>query len=147
MRLHGAVPFSVGVGGGAGLEDCLAGGDGAHFEDLRPAVAEEAVADDQAVFAGGKLPRDRLHAEGAAAGDDGNGSGGVDLFEGGGDIATEVTSSAHDFVAWGTKRTFSGARPISLVRFMAQEGTLPVTGDIAPRDRCVPITAMGVKPR
>ena len=42
--------------------------DAAHVEDLRPAVAEPAVAHDQHLLAGGELARDRLHAEGAAAG-------------------------------------------------------------------------------
>ena len=46
------------------------GGDRAHVEDLRPAVAEPAVANDEATLAAGELTRDRFHAEGAAARDD-----------------------------------------------------------------------------
>lgn len=46
-----------------------------------------------------------------------------------------INGAVHDaaIVAWGVKREFSSARPISLVRFMAQEGTLPlVAGLIEP---------------
>jgi len=46
-----------------------------------------------------------------------------------------LNGAVHDaaIVAWGTKRTFSGARPISLVRFMAQEGTLPLVPGLIER--------------
>ena len=52
----------------ARLHDGVAGRDLAHVEDLRPAVAEPAVADHQNMLAVCKLTCDRLHAEGATAG-------------------------------------------------------------------------------
>ena len=51
----------------AGLEHGVRTGNLAHVKDLRPAVAEPAVADDQDMLVAGKLPGNRLHAEGAAA--------------------------------------------------------------------------------
>jgi hypothetical protein len=46
-----------------------------------------------------------------------------------------INGAMHDaaIVAWGVKRTFSGARPISLIRFMAQEGTLPLVPGLIER--------------
>jgi len=46
-----------------------------------------------------------------------------------------INGAVHDaaIVAWGVKREFSGARPISLVRFMAQEGTLPLVPGLIER--------------
>ncbi len=46
-----------------------------------------------------------------------------------------INGAVHDaaIVAWGVKREFSGARPISLVRFMAQEGTLPLVAGLIER--------------
>ncbi|MCA9528456.1 MAG: vanadium-dependent haloperoxidase, partial [Myxococcales bacterium] len=46
-----------------------------------------------------------------------------------------INGAVHDaaIVAWGTKRTFSGPRPISLVRSMAQEGTLPLVPGLIER--------------
>ena len=55
--------------------------DAAHVEDLCPAVAEPAVAQHQHFLAGRELTRHRLHAEGAATGDDGNGLSLVDLLQ------------------------------------------------------------------
>ena len=49
----------------AGLEDHVGGGDAAHLEDLGPAEAEPAVADDQRLLAAGELAGHRFHAESA----------------------------------------------------------------------------------
>jgi hypothetical protein len=59
----------------------------AHFEDLRPAVAEPAVADDQDPLVGGELACHRFHAEGATARHDDGRSGVVDRLEGARDVA------------------------------------------------------------
>ena len=50
----------------AGFQHGGLGGDPAHVENLRPAVAEPAVADDQHLLVTGKLARHGFHAEGAA---------------------------------------------------------------------------------
>ena len=73
-----------------GLQDLGFGGDLAHLEDLRPAVAEPAVADHQAFFAGGQLPRHGFHAEGAAARHHGYGAGVVHLLQVAGDVAHDL---------------------------------------------------------
>lgn len=46
-----------------------------------------------------------------------------------------LNGAVHDaaVVAWGTKRAFSAPRPISLVRYMAQEGTLPLVPGLIER--------------
>ena len=60
--------------------------DAALFEDLRPAVAEKAVAHNQAFFAACELARHRLHAGRAGAGNDGGMLCAVNFFQGGGDV-------------------------------------------------------------
>ncbi|MNY21134.1 hypothetical protein D3C86_1546580 [compost metagenome] len=69
-----------------GLEHPGLGRNVAHLENLRPAVAEPAVADHQALLPAGQLARHRLHAEGAAAGHYRHGVGVVDLLEGTRDV-------------------------------------------------------------
>src|SRR5690606_3021038 len=75
---------------GAGLEDYLFRRDVALLEDLRPAVAEPAVADHQAFLAGGELPRHRFHAVGATARHDDRRPGAVDLLQRPGDIPHDL---------------------------------------------------------
>ena len=82
----GKLGLSAGVGL-ARLEHRFAGRDATHFENLTPTVAEPAVADNQALFVLRKLPCHSFHAEGATAGNDGNGIGVVDVFERGGNVA------------------------------------------------------------
>ena len=53
----------------------------AHLENLRPAEAEPAIADNQDFLFGRELARDRFHAKGAAAGDDDRGLGVVDALQ------------------------------------------------------------------
>ena len=65
----------------AGFKHAATGRDAAHLENLRPAEAEPAVADDEAFLVGGELAGDGLHAEGAAAGDDDRGPGVINLFD------------------------------------------------------------------
>ena len=60
--------------------------DAALFEDLRPAVAEKAVAHNQAFFAACELACNRLHAGRAGAGHDGGILGAVNFLQGGGDV-------------------------------------------------------------
>ena len=72
----------------ARLQHRGAGRDASHLEDLRPAVAEPAVADHQRLAAGGELARHRLHAEGAAARHEDRRAGVVDLLEHAGDVAS-----------------------------------------------------------
>ncbi len=55
----------------------------AHLKYLRPTKAEPAVANDQAPLVCGKLPRDCFHAIGAAARNDSNRIGLINLFHGG----------------------------------------------------------------
>ena len=55
-------------------------GDMAHIENLRPAVAEPAVANDQHLFTGSELARNRLHAKGAAARNQHRAACVIDLF-------------------------------------------------------------------
>jgi hypothetical protein len=74
------------VGGLPRFHHRVAGGDLAHVEDLRPAVAEPAVADDHHMLAVRELARHRLHAEGAAAGHQHRRVGAVDALEHGRDV-------------------------------------------------------------
>jgi len=69
------------------LENDALGRDPAHVEDLGPAVAEPAIADHQTLLVGGELTGDRLHAEGAAAGDDDRAPGVVHRFQNARDVA------------------------------------------------------------
>ena len=75
---------------GARLEHGGARRDAAHVEDLRPAIAEPAVAQHEAALAGGELASDGFHAEGAAAGNHRNGIGVVDLAQRGADVAHDA---------------------------------------------------------
>ena len=72
--------------------------DAAHVEDLRPAVAEPAVADHQHRAAGGELARHRFHAEGAAAGHDDRRARVVDLLQHAGDVAHHALELARHVV-------------------------------------------------
>ncbi len=76
----------VAVAGAAGLEHHRRGRDAAHVENLRPAVAEPAVADDHDLLAGGELPRHSFHAKGAAAGHQNGRVRVVDLFQNARDV-------------------------------------------------------------
>ncbi|MDT4858506.1 hypothetical protein FQZ97_929790 [compost metagenome] len=74
------------LGGAARLHHGVAGGDRAHVEDLRPAVAEPAVADHHHVLAVRELARHGFHAEGAAARHQHGGVRAVDALEHGRDV-------------------------------------------------------------
>ena len=78
------------IGQAPRLQHGVAGRDRAHLQDLRPAVAEPAVADHQGLFAGGELAGDRLHAEGAAAGHDGDRVRVIDLLQRRGQFAHDA---------------------------------------------------------
>jgi hypothetical protein len=67
----------------ARLEHRGRGGHAGHLEDLRPAVAEPAVADDQHRLPAGELARHRLHAVAAAAGHHHRCGGAVNLLQAG----------------------------------------------------------------
>ena len=69
------------VAGAAGFHDMGLSAEAARFEDLTPAIGEPAVADDHCLSLLTELPRDRLHREGAAAGNDGDRMGLVDLAQ------------------------------------------------------------------
>ena len=69
------------VAGAARLQHGGRGGDRTHVEDLAPAVAEPAIADDQHLRPRGELARHGLHAEGAAAGHDDRRFRAVDALE------------------------------------------------------------------
>src|SRR5690606_2256430 len=69
------------------LQHGAGGRDLASFKDLRPAVAEPAVADHQHTFATGKLARDSFHAIGATTGYYCHSGSLVDLLEVAADIA------------------------------------------------------------
>jgi hypothetical protein len=60
--------------------------DAALFQDLRPAVAEPAVAYHQALLPAGELPRHRFHTVGASARHHGDRRGAVNRFQGGGNV-------------------------------------------------------------
>ena len=66
-RGPGSVPL---VGHRAGAADGRLAGHGPGVEDLRPAVGEQTVADDEAAPPGRQLPGDRFHGVGAATRDD-----------------------------------------------------------------------------
>src|SRR3546814_10310394 len=80
------------------LEHRRAGGNAAHVEDLAPAIAEPAIADDQALLVRGELPRDRFHAEGAAAGHDNGAVSVVDLFQGSGDVFHDLLKGVRHMI-------------------------------------------------
>jgi hypothetical protein len=72
--------------------------DPAHVEDLRPAVAEPPVADDQAIPAGSELPGHRFHPERAAARNDDRRVGAVDLLENAGDVLHHALKGARHVI-------------------------------------------------
>ena len=72
---------------GPGLEHDLLGRDTTHLEDLRPAIAEPAVTDDQCPAARCELARHGLHAERAAARHDNGAVRAIGLLENAGDVA------------------------------------------------------------
>ena len=82
-RCPGGLRFS---GSLARLDHSVRGGDLAHVKNLRPAVAEPAVADDHHVFAAGKLAGHRFHAVGAAAGHQHGGMRAIDFLEHAGNV-------------------------------------------------------------
>ena len=63
------------------LEHAFCCGDATHLENLRPTIAKPTVANDQAIAARGKLPGNRLHAEGTTAGHNNRGLRVVHLLE------------------------------------------------------------------
>ena len=74
----------------AGFEYGVGRRDVAGLEDLRPAEAEPAVADDQAIPAGSELAGNRFHAKRAAARHDNDGGGVVDLAQGRRDVVHDT---------------------------------------------------------
>ena len=62
---------------GRARQTVVCAGDGPGVEDLRPAVGEQAVADDEAPPTRRQLPGDRFHGVGAATRDDRDGLGTV----------------------------------------------------------------------
>ena len=82
----------------AGLEDSAFGGNVAHVENLCPAEAEPAVADDQTLAMRGELAGDGLHAEGAAAGNDGGGLGVIDFFQDARNVAHDALKALRHMV-------------------------------------------------
>ena len=75
------------------LEHDGLGGNGTHVENLRPAVAEPAVADDQHFFAVRELARHSLHTERAAARHQHGRFGVVDLFQDGRNVGHHAPES------------------------------------------------------
>jgi hypothetical protein len=80
------------IGGGANADDArlqhgLLRRNLPHLQNLRPAVAEPAVADDERLATGRELARHGLHAEAAAAGDDDRRACAVDLLQQAGNVA------------------------------------------------------------
>jgi hypothetical protein len=71
------------------------------IEDLRPAVAEPAVAHDQHPLAVGELARHGFHAEGAAAGNQHGRVGVIDVLE----HAQDVLHHAHEFLGHVVERS------------------------------------------
>jgi hypothetical protein len=71
------------------------------IEDLRPAVAEPAVAHDQHPLAVGELARHGFHAEGAAAGNQHGRVGVIDLLE----HAQDVLHHAHELLGHVVERS------------------------------------------
>src|SRR5205807_5155699 len=72
---------------GAGLEHDLFGRDTTHLEDLRPAIAEPAVTDDERPAARCELARYGLHPERTAAGHDNGTARLIGLLQNAGDVA------------------------------------------------------------
>ena len=67
-------------------------------EDLRPAIAEPAVAQNQALPARGELPRHRFHPVRAAAGDDDGGMRVVDVLQDAREIAHDALKALRHVV-------------------------------------------------
>ena len=116
----------------ARLEYLGLGRNPAHLEDLRPAVAEPAVADHQALLIGRQLPRHRLHAVSAAARHHRHGMGVVDLFQGGGDITHHALKRLRHMVqrAVGVDhRIFDQAIGIDVGADLGHSGLQPIRFD------------------
>ena len=80
------------------LQDPRVARDPPHLEDLRPAEAEPAVADDQAALVGRELPRDGLHPERAAARHDDGGARVVDRLHDPRDVAHDALEALRHVV-------------------------------------------------
>ena len=83
---------------GPRFEHGVCGRNLAHIEDLRPAVAEPAIANHQGGFAGGELASHRLHAEAAAAGHNDRRARAIDLLQHARDIAHHLLEFARHVV-------------------------------------------------
>ena len=80
-------------GDAPGLEHGVALGNAAHVEDLGPAEAEPAVADDHDVLVLCELAGYRFHAKGAAARYQGHRVGAIDLLEHARDVGHHATKA------------------------------------------------------
>ncbi len=88
----------LGVSDAAGHQDRGLGRDVAHVKNLRPTVAEPAIADDQCFFVGGKLARHGFHAKRATAGHQNGRLGVVHLFQDGRDVAHHTLEALRHMV-------------------------------------------------
>ena len=79
---------------GAGLHDGGLAREAAHVDDLRPAVGEPTIANDEHLLIASKLPRDRFHTKRAAAGHERHALGFVNAFEHARDIAHHIAKLA-----------------------------------------------------